>query len=59
MSVGDTFDIGRQAYLNSDMYYTKVWMDETLRKIKREEDIENVEPFDVFDHLSYSEYQVC
>ena len=58
MTVGDSFDIGRQAYINQDMFYTKVWMEETLRKIRHQEDLETVSLFDVFDHLSFSEYQV-
>jgi len=58
MSVRDCYEVGRYAYLNNDMFYTKQWMEETLRKIRMNEDPEGVSLFDVYDHLAYAEYQV-
>ncbi|XP_032232329.2 prolyl 4-hydroxylase subunit alpha-1 isoform X2 [Nematostella vectensis] len=57
MTVSDTFDIGRSAYLSNDMFYTKAWMEVALEKIKKGEDSEDVKLFDVYDHLAFAEYQ--
>ncbi|KAK3708857.1 hypothetical protein QZH41_016282, partial [Actinostola sp. cb2023] len=57
MTVHDCYDVGRHAYLNNDMFYTKVWMEETLRKIRMDEELDGIVPFDVYDHLAYAEWQ--
>ena len=58
MGVSEVYDIGRHAYLNSDMFYTKAWMEEALNKVKRHDDSEDINLFDIYDHLSFSEYKV-
>ena len=58
MSVGEVYDVGRQAYLNSDMFYTKTWMEEALKQYNKQNDSEDVRLFDVYDHLAFSEYKV-
>lgn len=59
MTVGEIYDIGRHAYLNGDMFYTRSWMEESLRQyIKQQDDLEGVNLFDIYDHLAYSNYKV-
>lgn len=58
MTVSETYDVGRHAYLNSDMFYTKSWMEEALKQYNKQNDSDGVYLFDVYDHLSYSEYKV-
>lgn len=58
MTVDDCYQIGRYAYLANDMFSTKVWMEEVLRKLRMNEPSEDVSVFDVADHLAYAEYQV-
>lgn len=57
MSVGEVYDVGRHAYLNSDMFYTKTWMEEALKQYNKQNDSEDVRLFDVYDHLAFSEYK--
>jgi len=58
MTVGEVYDVGRQAYLNSDMFYTKTWMEEALKQYNKQNESEDVRLFDVYDHLAFSEYKV-
>jgi len=59
MDVSEVYDVGRHAYLNSDMFYTKTWMEETLKMYnKQNDDDDDVNLFDIYDHLAYSEYKV-
>lgn len=58
MTVGEVYDVGRHAYLNSDMFYTKTWMEEALNQYNKQNDTEDVRLFDVYDHLAFSEYKV-
>ena len=58
MTVGEVYDVGRHAYLNNDMFYTKTWMEEALKQYNIQDDPEDVSLFDVYDHLSFSEYKV-
>ena len=58
MHLSEVYDVGRQAYLNSDMFYTKSWMDETLKLYHAGNELEDVNLFDIYDHLSFSEYKV-
>lgn len=57
MTVGEVYDVGRHAYLNSDMFYTKTWMEEALKQYNKQNDSEDVHLFDVYDHLAFSEYK--
>ncbi|XP_078383611.1 prolyl 4-hydroxylase subunit alpha-1-like isoform X2 [Oculina patagonica] len=57
MTVGEVYDVGRHAYLNSDMFYTKTWMEEALKQFNEQDDHEDVRLFDLYDHLSFSEYK--
>ncbi|KAJ7352837.1 Prolyl 4-hydroxylase, alpha polypeptide [Desmophyllum pertusum] len=57
MSVGEIYDVGRHAYLNKDMFYTKTWMEETLNQYNKQNDSEGVSLFDLYDHLSYAVYK--
>ncbi|XP_044181335.1 prolyl 4-hydroxylase subunit alpha-1-like isoform X1 [Acropora millepora] len=57
MTLSEVYDVGRHAYVNSDMFYTKSWMEETLKFYNKQEDHEDVSLFDIYDHLSFSEYQ--
>ena len=58
MHLSEVYDVGRQAYLSSDMFYTKSWMDETLKLYHAGNELEDVNLFDIYDHLSFSEYKV-
>ena len=58
MHLSEVYDVGRHAYLNSDMFYTKSWMDETLKLYHAGHELEDVTLFDIYDHLSFSEYKV-
>lgn len=58
MSVGEVYDVGRHAYLNGDMFYTKTWMEEALNQYNKQDNPEDVNLFDIYDHLSFSEYKV-
>lgn len=58
MTLSEVYDVGRHAYVNSDMFYTKSWMEETLKVYNKQEDHEDVSLFDIYDHLSFSEYKV-
>ena len=58
MHLSEVYDVGRHAYLNSDMFYTKSWMDETLKLYHAGNELEDVNLFDIYDHLSFSEYKV-
>lgn len=58
MTLSEVYDVGRHAYVNSDMFYTKSWMEETLKFYNKQEDHEDVSLFDIYDHLSFSEYKV-
>lgn len=58
MTVGEVYDVGRHAYLNSDMFYTKTWMEEALKQYSKQNETEDVRLFDVYDHLAFSEYKV-
>lgn len=58
MDVSEVYDVGRHAYLNSDMFYTKTWMEETLTLYKKQDDHKDVNLFDIYDHLAFSEYKV-
>lgn len=58
MTVDDCYQIGRYAYLTNDMFSTKVWMEEVLRKLKMNEPSEDITVFDVSDHLAYAEFKV-
>ena len=58
MSVGEVYDVGRHAYLNGDMFYTKTWMEEALNQYNKQDNPEDVLLFDIYDHLSFSEYKV-
>lgn len=57
MTVSETYDIGRHAYLNGDMFYTKSWMEESLKQFQKQDDADGVNPFDIYDHLAYSNYK--
>lgn len=57
MTLSEVYDVGRHAYVNSDMFYTKSWMEETLKVYNKQEDHEDVSLFDIYDHLSFSEYK--
>ncbi|XP_073251115.1 prolyl 4-hydroxylase subunit alpha-1-like isoform X1 [Porites lutea] len=57
MHLSEVYDVGRHAYLNSDMFYTKSWMDETLKLYHAGNELEDVNLFDIYDHLSFSEYK--
>ena len=58
MGLSEVYDVGRHAYVNSDMFYTKTWMEETLKLYNNQDDHEDVSLFDIYDHLSFSEYKV-
>lgn len=58
MTVSETYDIGRRAYLNGDMFYTKSWMEESLKQYQKQDDADGVNLFDIYDHLAYSNYKV-
>ena len=58
MTVGEVYDVGRHAYLNSDMFYTKTWMEEALKQYNKQNESEDVRLFDMYDHLAFSEYKV-
>ena len=58
MTVSEVYDIGRHAYINSDMFYTKSWMEETLTLYNKQDNHKDVGLFDIYDHLSFSEYKV-
>lgn len=57
MGVSEVYDVGRHAYLNSDMFYTRAWMEETLKLYNKNNDPEDINLFDIYDHLSFSEYK--
>ncbi|XP_068735828.1 prolyl 4-hydroxylase subunit alpha-1-like isoform X1 [Montipora capricornis] len=57
MTVSEVYDIGRHAYINSDMFYTKSWMEETLTLHNKQDNHKDVGLFDIYDHLSFSEYK--
>lgn len=57
MTVSETYDIGRHAYLNGDMFYTKSWMEESLKQFQKQDDADGINPFDIYDHLAYSNYK--
>jgi len=54
----DCFDIGRQAYLNSDSYQTVIWMRESWKRYlkgdKIKSNLEKISEFEILDHLSHS-----
>ena len=58
MGVSEVYDVGRHAYINNDMFYTKTWMEETLNLYNKHYDPEDVILFDIYDHLAFSEYKV-
>jgi len=51
--------IGRENFLANEWKHTLLWMQEALKKsIEDEEQAKDVDIVSVYDHLSYSEYQV-
>ena len=58
LSVGDTYTIGRAAYIEQNYHNTKIWMEEALRLMNGSIINGKVKLSDILDHLSWVEFQV-
>ena len=55
---GECFEVGRQAYINTDFYHTIMWMQESYDRSVQEFN-KTVSPVIVLDFLTYAMYKVC
>ena len=54
---GECFEVGRQAYINTDFYHTIMWMQESYDRSLVEVN-KTVSPVIVLDFLTYAMYKV-
>ena len=54
---GECFEVGRQAYINTDFYHTIMWMQESYDRSMVEVN-KTVSPVIVLDFLTYAMYKV-
>lgn len=61
MSVGDCFELGRQSYINSDYYHTRLWMNEAMDRLIKESNDSSSEvtqkKADILEYLAFSTYK--
>lgn len=61
MTVGDCFELGRQSYINSDYYHTRLWMNEAMDRLIKESNDSSSEvtkkKADILEYLAFSTYK--
>lgn len=61
MTFGDCFELGRQSYLMSDYYHTRLWMNEAMDRLSKELNDTSIEvnqkKADILEYLAFSTYK--